>query len=96
MEKDLVSVYRPPFSSAYIPTESITLEEVWERITDRGLQDQTTALRILLQEGRKEEYKTSKGNLLPSVTFGGTFDYRTTNTETLSRERLDSSWGLDL
>lgn len=86
MEKDLVSVYRPPFSSAYIPTESITLEEVWERITDRGLQDQTTALRILLQEGRKEEYKTSKGNLLPSVTFGGTFDYRTTNTETLSRE----------
>ena len=86
MEKDLVSVYRPPFSSAYIPTESITLEEVWERITDRGLQNQTTALRILLQEGRKEEYKTSKGNLLPSVTFGGTFDYRTTNTETLSRE----------
>ena len=86
MEKDLVSVYRPPFSSAYIPTESITLEEVWERITDRGLQDQTTALRILLQEGRKEEYKTSKGNLLPSVTFGGTFDYRTTNTETLSRK----------
>ena len=86
MEKDLVSVYRPPFSSAYIPTESITLEEVWERITDRELQDQTTALRILLQEGRKEEYKTSKGNLLPSVTFGGTFDYRTTNTETLSRE----------
>ena len=86
MEKDLVSVYRPPFSSAYIPTESITLEEVWERITDRGLQDQTTALRILLQEGRKEEYKASKGNLLPSVTFGGTFDYRTTNTETLSRE----------
>lgn len=86
MEKDLVSVYRPPFSSAYIPTESITLEEVWERITDRGLQDQTTALRILLQEGRKEEYKISKGNLLPSVTFGGTFDYRTTNTETLSRE----------
>ena len=86
MEKDLVSVYRPPFSSAYIPTESITLEEVWERITNRGLQDQTTSLRILLQEGRKEEYKTSKGNLLPSVTFGGTFDYRTTNTETLSRE----------
>ena len=86
MEKDLVSVYIPPVSSAYIPTHSVTLEEVWERITDRGLQDQTTALRILLQEGRKEEYKTSKGNLLPSVTFGGTFDYRTTNTETLSRE----------
>ena len=81
MEKDLVSVYRPPFSSAYIPTESITLEEVWERITDRGLQDQTTALRILLQEGRKEEYKTSKGNLLPSVTFGGTFDYRRTDPQ---------------
>lgn len=87
MEKDLISFYRPPISSAYIPTHSVTLEEVWERITDRGLQDQTTALRRLLQEGRKEEYKTSKGNLLPSVTFGGTFDYRTTNKETLFREK---------
>ena len=81
MEKDLVSVYTPPISSAYIPTHSVTLEEVWERITDRELQDQTTALRILLQEGRKEEYKTSKGNLLPSVTFGGTFDYRRTDPQ---------------
>ena len=91
MEKDLVSVYRPPFSSAYIPTESITLEEVWERITDRGLQDQTTALRILLQEGRKEEYKTPP--LLSEV-----LSTIAPQTQRLSpgRERLDSSGGLDL
>ena len=76
MEKDLVSVYTPPISSAYIPTHSITLEEVWERITSKDLQEKTQRLRTLRSEGKVEEYKSLKKESLPSVTFGGTFDYR--------------------
>ena len=76
MEKDLVSVYRPPIPSAYIPTHSITLEEVWERITSKDLQEKTQRLRTLRSEGKEEEYKSLKKESLPSVTFGGTFDYR--------------------
>ena len=76
MEKDLVSVYTPPISSAYIPTHSITLEEVWERITSKDLQEKTQRLRALRSEGKEEEYKSLKKGSLPSVTFGGTFDYR--------------------
>ena len=81
MEKDLVSVYRPPISSAYIPTQSITLEEVWERITSKDLQEKTQRLRTLRSEGKEEEYKSLKKESLPSVTFGGTFDYRRTDPQ---------------
>ena len=81
MEKDLVSVYRPPISSAYIPTHSITLEEVWERITSKDLQEKTQRLRTLRSEGKEEEYKSLKKESLPSVTFGGTFDYRRTDPQ---------------
>ena len=81
MEKDLVSVYRPPISSAYIPTHSITLEEVWERITSKDLQEKTQRLRALRSEGKEEEYKSLKKESLPSVTFGGTFDYRRTDPQ---------------
>ena len=81
MEKDLVSVYRPPISSAYIPTRSITLEEVWERITSKDLQEKTQRLRTLRSEEKEEEYKSLKKESLPSVTFGGTFDYRRTDPQ---------------
>ena len=81
MEKDLVSVYRPPISSAYIPTQSITLEEVWERITSKDLQEKTQRLRTLRSEEKEEEYKSLKKESLPSVTFGGTFDYRRTDPQ---------------
>ena len=81
MEKDLVSVYRPPISSAYIPTHSITLEEVWERITSKDLQEKTQRLRTLRSEEKEEEYKSLKKESLPSVTFGGTFDYRRTDPQ---------------
>ena len=81
MEKDLVSVYTPPISSAYIPTHSITLEEVWERITSKDLQEKTQRLRTLRSEGKEEEYKSLKKGSLPSVTFGGTFDYRRTDPQ---------------
>lgn len=81
MEKDLVSVYRPPISSAYIPTHSITLEEVWERITSKDLQEKTQRLRTLRSEGKEEDYKSLKKESLPSVTFGGTFDYRRTDPQ---------------
>ena len=81
MEKDLVSVYRPPIASAYIPTQSITLEEVWERITSKDLQEKTQRLRTLRSEEKEEEYKSLKKESLPSVTFGGTFDYRRTDPQ---------------
>lgn len=81
MERDLVSVYRPPISSAYIPTHSVTLEEVWERITSKDLQEKTQRLRTLRSEGKEEEYKSLKKESLPSVTFGGTFDYRRTDPQ---------------
>ena len=81
MEKDLVSVYTPPISYAYIPTHSITLEEVWERITSKDLQEKTQRLRALRSEGKEEEYKSLKKESLPSVTFGGTFDYRRTDPQ---------------
>ena len=81
MTKEIFSVYRPPISSATIPVKSLDLDSIWEGITDGTLKDQTTSLRLLLREGRITEYKESKGNLLPSVPFGGVFDYRHTDPQ---------------
>lgn len=65
MEKDLVSVYTPPISSAYIPTHSITLEEVWERITSKDLQEKTQRLRALRSEGKRRSISLLKRGVSP-------------------------------
>ena len=86
MERDLFSAYTPPISSAYLPVETLSLDDVWERITDNTLKGQTDYLRSLLSQNNTEEYKRQKGKLLPSVTFGGVFDYRSTDKTKLSEE----------
>ena len=86
MERDLFSAYNPPISSAYLPVETLSLDDVWERITDNTLKGQTDYLRSLLSQNNTEEYKRQKGRLLPSVTFGGVFDYRSTDKTKLSEE----------
>ena len=87
MEKDLFSFYRPPISSATIPTESLSLEEVYRRITtDRTLQENTERVRTLLHTEGEDRYKEEKKRLLPSVTFGGVFDYRHRTPHTLQED----------
>lgn len=86
MERDLFSAYNPPISSAYLPVETLSLDDIWERITDNTLKEQTDYLRTLLSQNNTEEYKRQKGRLLPSVTFGGVFDYRSTDKTKLSEE----------
>ena len=77
MDKELFSFYRPPIDSTPIPTETLSLEEVYRRITtDRTLQDNTETIRTLLHLEGEDRYKEEKKRLLPSVTFGGVFDYR--------------------
>ena len=77
MEKEIFSYYRPPISSATIPTETLSLGEVYRRITtDRTLQENTERVRTLLHTEGEDRYKEEKKRLLPSATFGGVFDYR--------------------
>ena len=86
MKRDVFSAYNPPISSAYLPVETLSLDDVWERITDNTLKGQTDYLRSLLSQNNTEEYKRQKGKILPSVTFGGVFDYRSTDKTKLSEE----------
>jgi len=87
MEKEIFSFYRPPISSATIPTESLSLEEVYRRITtDRTLQENTETIRTLLHLEGEDRYKEEKKRLLPSVTFGGVFDYRSNSSKTLQEK----------
>jgi replicative DNA helicase len=87
MEKEIFSYYRPPISSATIPTESLSLEEVYRRITtDRTLQDNTETIRTLLHLEGEDRYREEKKRLLPSVTFGGVFDYRSNSSKTLQEK----------
>ena len=87
MDKDLFSFYRPPISSATIPTETLSLGEVFRRITtDRTLQENTEELRTLILTDGEEAYRTRKRETLPSVTFGGVFDYRSRDSKTLQEK----------
>lgn len=94
MDKELFSFYRPPIDSTPIPTESLSLEEVYRRITtDRTLQDNTETIRTLLHLEGEDRYKEEKKRLLPSVTFGGVFDYRHRDPQRLredKRRRLET------
>ena len=82
MNKERFSIYSP--GNFYNPSGDLTLEDVWESITDKTYRDQTYSLQTLLSEGREEEYKSQKRNILPSVSFGGLFDYRSTDKKKLS------------
>lgn len=86
MKRDVFSAYNPPISSAYLPVETLSLDDVWEQITDNTLKEQTDYLRSLLSQNNTEEYKRQKGKILPSVTFGGVFDYRSTDKTKLSEK----------
>lgn len=71
------SYYRPPISQAVVPSENKTLEEVFRIITtDPTLEDNTRRLRDSLLTDGEDKYREEKKRLLPSVTFGGVFDYR--------------------
>ena len=84
MNKEIFSYYRPPISSATIPTETLTLRDVWERIrTDSDLHERTEELRTLILTDGEEAYRTRKRETLPSVTFGGVFDYRSRDSKKL-------------
>ena len=88
MDKELFSFYRPPIDSTPIPTESLSLEEVYRRITtDRTLQDNTETIRTLLHLEGEDRYKEEKKRLLPSVTFGGVFDYRHRDPQRLQEDK---------
>lgn len=88
MDKELFSFYRPPIDSTPIPTETLSLEEVYRRITtDRTLQDNTETIRTLLHLEGEDRYKEEKKRLLPSVTFGGVFDYRHRNPQRLQEDK---------
>ena len=77
MEREIFSYYRPPISQAVVPSGSKTLEEIYQMITtDRTLEENTERLRDTLLNDGEEEYRNRKRLLLPSVTFGGVFDYR--------------------
>lgn len=86
MKRDVFSAYNPPISSAYLPVGTLSLDDVWEQITDNTLKKQTDYLRSLLSQNNTEEYKRQKVKILPSVTFGGVFDYRSTDKTKLSEE----------
>ena len=87
MNKDLFSFYRPPISSATTPTESISLVEVYRRITtDQTLRSNTDKIRYILRTDGEDKYKEEKKRLLPSVTFGGVFDYRSNSPKTLQEK----------
>lgn len=86
MKRDVFSAYNPPISSAYLPVGTLSLDDVWEQITDNTIKEQTDYLRSLLSQNNTEEYKRQKGKILPSVTFGGVFDYRSTDKTKLSEE----------
>ena len=84
MNKEIFSYYRPPISSATIPTETLTLRDVWERIrTDSDLHERTEELRTLILTDGEEAYRTRKRETLPSVTFEGVFDYRSRDSRKL-------------
>lgn len=88
MDKDLFSYYRPPISSATLPTESLSLEEVYRRITtDRTLQEHTDSVRNSLLTDGEDKYREEKKRLLPSVTFGGVFDYRHRDPQRLQEDK---------
>lgn len=77
MDKERFSYYRPPISQAVVPSENKTLEDVFRIITtDRTLEDNTRRLRDSLLTDGEDKYREEKKRLLPSVTFGGVFDYR--------------------
>jgi len=84
MTKEVFSVYRPPVSSATTPVGSLTLDSVWEEMTDHTLKEQTEKVRSLYSQGKTKEYRDQKGQLLPSATFGGVFDYRSRDQKKLS------------
>lgn len=75
MGKEKFSFYRPRLTSV-IPVDPVSLDDVWELITDTSLKVKTDHLRELLANGKGDQYKKEKGDLLPSATFGGVFDYR--------------------
>ena len=88
MEKELFSYFTPPIDSTPIPTESLTLEEVYRRITtDPTLRDNTERVRTLLHREGEDRYREEKKKLLPSVTFGGVFDYRHRDPSSLREEK---------
>lgn len=81
MEREF-SYYNPPISQAVVPSGSISLEALYKRITtDRDLERNTRYLRETISKEGEERYREEKKKLLPSVTFGGVFDYRHRNPQ---------------
>jgi hypothetical protein len=62
----LFSYFNPPVSNTK-PAKSVTLEEVYRVIVSDSLKSITEKIR---------SGKAEKGNVLPSVTFSGTFSRR--------------------
>jgi len=84
MQDGRFSYYRPPVNRSITPTQTLTLEEIWQTITtDKKLQEATSTLRGLALSDGEETYRKQKGELLPSVTFGGVFDYRSSDSARL-------------
>lgn len=56
----------------------VSLDAVVNRIRsgDKGLDKNTIKLRSILDEGKKEQYRTVKAKILPATTFSGVFSIR--------------------
>lgn len=80
MTKDLFSVYSPPISNS-VPVETpVSVDDVWELLTDPRLKELTDTMRSYLPDN-EEEYKRLKKTGLGYSTFGGVFDYRSSKRE---------------
>lgn len=87
MEREKFSYYRPPIGLAVIPTATKTLGDIYQQITTNpALQTATENLREILNTQGEDSYRTEKTKSLPSVTFGGVFDYRHSDPERLLEE----------
>lgn len=82
MQNDQISFFRPPVTNTFPEALPLTLRETWERIRGNDYKKETDYLREIRSAGG--DFSGEKRRLLHSVTFGGVFDYRSLNKETLS------------
>lgn len=76
------SFFRQPLSNV-TPDFDLSLGDVATIIRGEMLKANTEFLREYLKNGQEEQYKEKKRHLLPFATFGGTFDYRSTDQKKL-------------
>ncbi len=69
-----ISFFKGPITNTK-PEKEIGIEEVYEFIRSDNLKELTAQLRKI-KELDEKQYKASKAKLLPSVTFGGSFEKR--------------------